>query len=364
MTAPSSRPGTPVRTAIGLDIGGTKIAAGVAADDGTLLDLLEVSTPATGDVRLTLKVLRQIIDSLRDHHPSVEAIGAGAAGMVGWPGGHVRWAPNNAYRDLPLRQLLAQETGLPAVVDNDANVAAWAEARHGAAAGYGHVVVLTVGTGIGAGVVLGGQLHRGHSGLGGELGHIIVAPGGSRCGCGNTGCLEAMASGSALGRAGRQAAAADPGGMLATLAAGADKVTGQTVFDAARRGDPTARGLFGQIGYWLGVGIASVVNLLDIEIVVIGGGLISAGELLLAPARDSFRGLVFGRSRRPLPALVPARFGPDAGVVGAATLALDQRHLHRSAPNGPSGSEDAVSGADQHLLLRIREDATVGLTTP
>ena len=107
-----------------------------------------------------------------------------------------------------------------------------------------------------------------------------------------------------------------------------------------------------------------MVNLLDIEIVVIGGGLISAGELLLAPARDSFRGLVFGRFRRPLPALVPARFGPDAGVVGAATLALDQRHLHRSAPNGPSGSEDAVSGADQHLLLRIREDATVGLTTP
>lgn len=120
--------------------------------------------------------------------------------------------------------------------------------------------------------------------------------------------------------------------MLATLAGGAEKVTGQTVFDAARRGDPTARGLFSQIGYWLGVGIASVVNLLDIEIVVIGGGLISAGELLLAPVRESFRGFLFGRSRRPLPALVPARFGPDAGVVGAATLALDQCDL--MIPNG------------------------------
>jgi glucokinase len=350
MTAPSSRPPFPVRTAIGLDIGGTKIAGAVVAEDGTLLDRVEVATPATGGGPGTLEVLRQVIGALRDQHPSVEAIGAGAAGMVQWPGGHIRWAPNNAYRDLPLRHLLAQETGLPAVVDNDANAAAWAEARHGAAAGHGHVVVVTVGTGIGAGVVLGGQLQRGHSGLGGEMGHILVAPGGSRCGCGNTGCLEAMASGRALGRAGRQAAQADPGGMLATLAGGADQVTGRTVFDAARRGDPTARGLFRQLGHWLGAGIASVVNLLDIEIVVIGGGLVSAGELLLAPARDSFRGLLFGRSRRPLPALVPARFGPGAGVIGAATLALDQTDLHRPAPNGPSRRPGTYQAGSQKRL--------------
>jgi glucokinase len=324
MTAQSSPSATPARTAIGLDIGGTKIAGGVVADDGTVLDLVEVPTPAANDASGMVEALRQIIGSLRDRHPAVEAIGAGAAGMVEWPGGHIRWAPNNAYRELPLRQLLAQETGLPAIVDNDANVAAWAEARHGAAAGYGHVVVLTVGTGIGAGVVLNGQLQRGHSGLGGEIGHIMVAHDGSRCGCGNIGCLEAMASGSALGRAGREAAAADPGGMLATLAGGPDKVIGQTAFDAAQRGDQVARDLFSQIGYWLGVGIASAVNLLDIEIVVIGGGLVSAGELLLAPTRESFRGFLFGRTRRQVPAIVPARFGPDAGVVGAATLALDQ----------------------------------------
>ena len=213
MTAQSPRPGIPARSAIGLDIGGTKIAGGVVTDDGTVLDLIETPTPATGDAAETLEVLRKVIDSLRDRHPAVEAIGAGAAGMVEWPSGHIRWAPNNAYRELPLRQLLTQETGLPAVVDNDANVAAWAEARHGAAVGYGHVVVLTVGTGIGAGVVLGGQLQRGHSGLGGEIGHIILTPDGSPCGCGNTGCLEAMASGTALGRAGREAAAADPDGV-------------------------------------------------------------------------------------------------------------------------------------------------------
>jgi glucokinase len=324
MTAQIPRPGTRARCAIGLDIGGTKIAAGVVADDGTVLDLIEVPTPATSDTQATLGVLLKVIDSLRDRHPAVEAIGAGAAGMVAWPSGHIRWAPNNAYRDLPLRELLAQETGLLAVVDNDANVAAWAEARHGAAAGYDHVIVLTVGTGIGAGVVLNGHLQRGHSGLGGEIGHITVTPDGSQCGCGNTGCLEAMASGSALGRAGREAAAVDPDGALATLAGAPEKVTGQAVFKAALQGDQISRELFTQIGYWLGVGIASVVNLLDIELVVIGGGLVSAGDLLLAPARESFGRFLFGRGRRPLPAIVPARFGPDSGVVGAATLALDQ----------------------------------------
>jgi glucokinase len=324
MTGGTSREAGPARCAIGLDIGGTKVAGGVVADNGTVLDLVEVPTPATGDAAETLEALRKVIDSLRDRYPAVEAIGAGAAGMVEWPSGHIRWAPNNAYRELPLRQLLAQETGLPAVVDNDANVAAWAEARHGAAVGCGHAVVLTVGTGIGAGVLLGGQLQRGHSGLGGEIGHITITPDGSLCGCGNTGCLEAMASGTALGRAGREAAAADPDGILATLAGGPGKVTGQVVFDAAQRGDRTAHELFGQIGYWLGVGIASVVNLLDVELVVIGGGLVNAGELLLGPARESFGRFLFGRTRRPFPAIVPARFGSDAGVVGAAALALDR----------------------------------------
>jgi glucokinase len=333
MTAQAPPAELSARSAIGLDIGGTKIAGGVVTGDGTILDLIDVPTPVTGDTVETLEALRKVIDSLRDRHPDVEAIGAGAAGMVEWPSGHIRWAPNNVYTELPLRQLLAQETGLPAVVDNDANVAAWAEARHGAAAGYDHVAVLTVGTGIGAGVVLGGQLQRGHSGLGGEIGHIVLAPDGPRCGCGNTGCLEAMASGTALGRAGREAAAADPGGILATLAGGPDKVTGQIVFDAAQHGDRTARELFGQIGCWLGIGIASVVNLLDIELVVIGGGMVTAGDLLLAPAMESFGRFLFGRARRPLPQIVPARFGPDAGVVGAAALALDHGGLHRSMPS-------------------------------
>lgn len=344
MTAQPSPPSGEA-TAIGLDIGGTKIAGGVVTDNGKVLDLIEVPTPTTSDAVETLEVLLKVIDLLRDGYPAVQAIGAGAAGMVEWPSGHIRWAPNNAYRDLPLRQLLTQETGLPAIVDNDANVAAWAETRHGAAVGYGHVLVLTVGTGIGAGFVLGGRLERGHSGLGGEIGHIIVAPDGRQCGCGNTGCLEAMASGSALGRAGREAAAANPGGMLATLAGGAGNVTGEVVFDAAQHGDHAARDLFRQIGYWLGIGIASVVNLLDIELVVIGGGLVNTGELLLTPTRESFNRFVFGRTRRALPAIVPAHFGADAGVVGAAALALGQGHPYVATTTTPpqrSGENDGV----------------------
>ena len=216
--------------------------------------------------------------------------------MVDWPSGHIRWAPNSAYCDLPLQQVLAAETGLPATVENDANAAAWAEARVGVSAGHRNVIVLTIGTGVGGGIILDGTLYRGRTGIGGEVGHLIVDPaGGHRCGCGVTGCLEAMASGTALGRTGRAAAAADPDGVIATIAGSVDNITGETVFRAARSGDPIARDLFGQLGYWLGIGIASLVTLFDPEVVVVTGGLSVTGELLLTPARANFKRFVFAR---------------------------------------------------------------------
>lgn len=310
------------RTAIGLDIGGTKIAGAVVTGNGRVLHHVEAPTPPADADGATVEVLRRMAVSLREGHPAAEAIGAGAAGMVEWPSGRIRWAPNNGYRGLALRDLLETETGLPAVVDNDANAAAWAEARHGAASGHQDVAVLTVGTGIGAGVILGGRLHRGRAGLAGEVGHIIVAPDGDPCGCGNVGCLEAMASGAALGKAGQAAALREPAGMLARISAEAGAVTGRTVSEAAARGDRTSLQLIHRVGHWLGIGIASVVNLLDVELVVVGGGLAEGGDLLLGPARESFQRFVFGRGHRVLPPVVPAHFGPDAGVVGAASLAL------------------------------------------
>src|SRR6266542_3294963 len=251
-----------VRRAIGIDIGGTKIAAGVITAEGRIEERALVPTPM-GDEPATVSAMRGVIEELRERHPSVEAIGVGAAGLVDWPSGRIRWAPHNAYRQLPLRRLLYEATGLPTVVDNDANAAAWAEARYGAGAGSDHMVLLTVGTGIGGGLVLDGRVYRGSSGLGAEVGHMTVDPDGDPCDCGNLGCLEAMASGSALGRAGRRAAEADPGGLLAQLAGDPEKVTGELFFRAAQRGDATAIELLERLGFWLGVGIGSLEALED-----------------------------------------------------------------------------------------------------
>jgi glucokinase len=308
--------------AVGIDIGGTKIAAGVVTGDGRILDRTRVPTPPD-DEAATLAALLTVVDQLRARNPGAEAIGLGAAGLVEWPGGNARWAPHNTYRRLELRRLLHERTGLPTVVDNDANVAAWAEARFGAGAGSHDLVLVTVGTGIGGGLVLGGRLYHGEHGFAGELGHMVVDPDGDLCACGNHGCLEAMASGSTLGRLGREAATADPGGRLAALAALAGgPVTGEVVFAAATEGDTAALALFERIGHWLGVGIASLVTIFDPDLVVVGGGVAATGELLLRPARVSLERYVHGRAHRDLPPVVPARLGPDAGLVGAATLAL------------------------------------------
>jgi glucokinase len=307
--------------AIGIDIGGTKIAAGVVTLDGRIVQRALVPTPMD-DESATVSAMLRAIEELRVRDPGVEAIGVGAAGLVEWPSGRIRWAPHNAYRQLPLRRLLYEATGLPTVVDNDANAAALAEARFGAGVRSQDLVLLTVGTGIGGGLVLGGQVYRGSAGLGAEVGHMIVDPYGDPCACGNFGCLEAMASGSALGRAGREAAEAEPGGRLAQLAGGPEKVSGEVVFQAAREGDPTARELFERLGFWLGVGIASLVNIIDPDLVVIGGGLVATGDLLLVPTRASVERYVFGLEHRELPPVVPARLGSDAGLVGAASLAL------------------------------------------
>jgi glucokinase len=312
------------KQAVGVDVGGTKIAVGVVTSGGRILRKETASTPQHQDD--VVRHILAIIEDLRSRYPDAAAVGVGAAGMVDWPTGHIRWAPNNSYSDLPLQRLLAEGTGLPAVVENDANAAAWAEATVGAGAGLGNVIALTIGTGIGAGIVLNRELQRGGTGIAGEAGHIIISPvGGEPCGCGATGCLEAMASGTALGRAGRRAAAADPTGRLAQLAGTAADVTGKTVYQAAIEGDPTARQLFNQLGYWLGVGIASLVNIFDPQAVILSGGLITTGDLLLGPTQESFERFVFARPHRKLPPLTPAQMGADAGLIGAALLAL-----HRS----------------------------------
>ncbi len=294
------------------------------AEDGTVTAESRRNTPETSDSATMTSLLLEMVDDLRGRDDGVEAIGVGAAGTVEWPAGRIRWAPNNAYRDWNVRAELESATGLPAVIDNDANVAGLAEARLGSTR-YDHMILVTVGTGVGSGIVLDGHIYRGPHGLGAEIGHMNVNPDGPQCGCGHYGCLEALASGTALTRMGRSAAAGHPDGMIASLAreSGAE-VTGQTVTTAALAGDSTAASLFARLGRSLGIGIASMTAIFELEAVVIGGGLIDAGDLLLAPTRRAAREFAYAPGARPIPPIVPATFAGHAGKIGAALLALEE----------------------------------------
>ncbi len=307
-----------MRSAIGIDIGGTKVAGLRVAEDGSVLERRERPTPAD-DVPATVETVAGLAAELAEG--GGEAVGVGAAGMVEFAAGTLRYAPNLAWREVPLRDLVSERTGLPCVVDNDANVAAWAEYRFGAARGFRHVLLITVGTGIGGGIVADGALFRGAHGFAAEIGHIIVEPDGPPCGCGNRGCWEQVASGRALDRLARAEVERDPSGRIAALAAG-DEVSGRHVSEAAREGDPAAVAAFATVGRRLGEGIAGLVNVLDPEVVVVGGGVAEEGAVLLDPARAAFVEAVEAPEHRPEVPIVPAALGNDAGAIGAAALAL------------------------------------------
>ncbi|SFN30653.1 glucokinase [Pseudonocardia ammonioxydans] len=296
-------------------------------EDGTVHAELRRNTPDTSDAGTMNDLLCDMVDELRADPAGagVAAIGVGAAGIVQWPAGRIRWAPNNEYENWDVRGVLETATGLPTVVDNDGNVAGLAEARLGDTRND-DMVLLTVGTGVGAGIVLGGRIYRGPHGLGAEVGHMNVNPDGPLCGCGNYGCLESVASGTALTRMGRSAAAHDPDGAIAGLArADGGEVTGLHVTTAALAGDATARSLFQRLGRALGIGIAGINAIFEFEVVLIGGGLVDAGELLLEPARRAAREFHYGPPEvRPVPPVLPATYKGDAGKIGAGLLALEE----------------------------------------
>ena len=248
----------------------------------------------------------------------------GAAGLVDETRSVVRFAPNLGWREQPLRQLLEAATDLPVVVENDANAAAWAEYRFGAARGRDDVVMVTVGTGIGGALILGGQLYRGGFGLAGEIGHLVLDPDGPPCGCGRRGCWEQFASGNALLRDARARAADDRVGAKLLLSLGdgtPEGVAGAHITTAAKRGDPVALAVFAHAGYWLGRGMAELAAVLDPRCYVVGGGVSEAGDLLLAPARAAFAEHLMGSGVRPPAEILIAELGNLAGLVGAADLA-------------------------------------------
>ena len=253
--------------------------------------------------------------------PAVSAIGVGIAGLVEWPDGIFVWGPHVAGTKVRLRDEVEQAFALPAVVDNDANAAAFAEHRSGSAAGYDHVVLITLGTGIGGALITDGRLYRGGS-FAGEWGHTLFERYGERCACGKRGCWETVASAPALERLARDFIARNPDGTLAHELAG-KSITGEAVTRAADRGDETARGLVAQVGGDLGRGVCNLIAALDPQIVVVGGGLGSVGEGLLGPARRVAADALHGGVHRTLPPIVVAAHGPAAGAIGAAMMAED-----------------------------------------
>jgi glucokinase len=308
--------------AIGLDVGGTKIAAYRIDAAGAVLAHALVPTPAH-DPDATFEAMAGTVGEVRSER--VRAVGIGIAGLVDVAAGVMVYGPNLPFRDLPLRERITALTGLPCVVENDANAAAWAEFRTGAGRASRDMLLVTVGTGIGGGIVLGDRLYRGAHGFGAEIGHVIMDPEGPPCGCGNRGCWEQLASGHAIDRLGRAAAAANPASALVGLAGGqAAAVTGVMVVEAAKAGDPVAVAVLAEVGFHLGRGIAGMVNVLDPDLVVVGGGAISAGDLLLEPARAACRETVEGAAYRPDVPIAPAMLGNTAGGIGAALLALEE----------------------------------------
>ena len=309
---------------IGIDVGGTKVAGGVVDEYGTVLASNRRVTPAE-DQAGTRDTIVEVAAELTERYPDVVAIGIGAAAWIDTAGSTVLFAPNLAWRDEPLRDYVTKAVGRPTVLENDANVAAWAEFRFGAArAADDSMVMITVGTGIGGGIVLNGALWRGANGIAGELGHIQSVPDGHPCGCGRLGCIEQYASGNALVRFARAGARDEPdrAALLLDLAGGDPlAITGRQITQAARSGDGVARDAFARIGYWLGIAMADLAQIFDPQVLVVGGGVVEAGDLLMGPTEHTYRDQLAQRGRFPVAQVKAAETGNAAGVVGAADLA-------------------------------------------
>ncbi|HUZ44727.1 MAG TPA: ROK family protein [Acidimicrobiales bacterium] len=308
---------------IGIDVGGTKVLGVALTAEGSVVSEHRVPTPA-GAEELISSIL-DVVGVLDALAGSTELpVGVGAPGMVTRTG-EVLFAPNLAgAHQLALARLLAER--LPAqrrvVVDNDATCAGWGEAVHGAARGAGDAVVVTLGTGIGGGIISGGGLLRGANGFAGEIGHMVIDPSGPICPCGRAGCWERYASGSGLGRLARDAAHAGRSARLVELAGGdPESVRGEHVTQAAGEGDAGALEVMDRFSWWLAAGLANLANAFDPAVIVIGGGLVEAGEILMGPTRRDFLALVEAGSTRPGIDILPAALGERAGAIGAAALA-------------------------------------------
>lgn len=307
--------------AIGIDIGGTKIAGALVDANGQIIRESRVPTPAKDPAALVSSVVALIKELAEGQE--VLGVGVAAAGFIDAQQANIIYAPNLSWRNEPFKAKLEAELDIPVIIENDANAAAWAEFRYGAGRGFKHMVMLTIGTGVGGAVITDSKMLRGGFGIAGELGHLRIVPDGLPCGCGQNGCLESYGSGTALLKAAKQlAASGEPAGArLRELEAEAGQLSGQEVYRAILERDPGAIQVLTTLGDWLGQAIASLTAVLDPEVVVIGGGVSAAGDLLLDPIRQGYLNHLPARGFRPELKILGAEFVNDAGVVGAADLA-------------------------------------------
>jgi glucokinase len=307
------------RETIGVDLGGTKMLVGALAGTEILCESREASTGQSEEELVELLV-REVSEA-REARPGVAAVGLGIPATIDHDRGIAISAVNLPIADLPIRDLVSERVGLPVFVDNDATVAALAEHLYGAARGCDYAVMLTIGTGIGGGLILGGEVYRGATGAGAELGHTVIDFNGPPCqgNCPGRGCIETLASGTAIGREGRLVAESDPDSVLATMLAEGHPIDGKAVTEAALGGDPSAIAVFDLVGSRLGAALVTFANIFEPEVILLGGGAMAAGDLLLEPARLTLR----ERALRPMNEIpiVAAELGPDAGMIGAAAMA-------------------------------------------
>ena len=312
----------PPRRVIGIDAGGTKLLGGVV-DDALVVHHRVHRTWRGGDRAETLDIFVESVEEARAAAPDVDAVGFGIPALVEWETGVAHWSTHLPLADVRFRDVMSERLGLPVVVDNDVNGALLAEARFGAARGVSHAALVALGTGIGSAVLLDGRVYRGARGFASEIGHMVIDLHGPECqgACPGRGCLEVLASGTAIGREGVLAAEGAPGSELGRRLAAGREITGAIVTDLAHAGDPEARAVLAEIGRRLGYGLVGVANVFNPELIVIGGGAVAAGDLLLDPARE----VVSARALPPVRdvPIVPTHFGGESGMLGAALLAFE-----------------------------------------
>lgn len=308
---------------IGIDIGGTKMAGALVDDSGTILNELKIPSPID-DSDLMINAISSLISELSANQ-QVVGVGVAAAGFMSADREIMYHSPNiSAWRNEPLKSRIEAKTKLPVILENDANAAGWAEFRFGAGAGSNSMVMLTIGTGVGGAIISDGVLLKGGFGIGAELGHAVLFPGGRQCGCGQHGCIESYCSGTALLKAARElAASGEPkAAMLRELMLETGELSGEQLYMAILEDDGAANELIAELGTNLGTAIASIfVPVLDPQLVVIGGGVSALGEKLLSPIRSSFENLLPAKGYRPELKIVKAKFLNQAGLIGAADLA-------------------------------------------